>query len=130
MKILLLTNHYPKHDADPSGCSIKRWKEGLEKFGHEIFLQEPLKAGSAEVIVCHWLYPWGLIGALLSFLYRKPLYLVLHGCPYMVERYWWVRLIGGFALRRASTIQVASWKCYWIMERYYPDKRIVKIPCL
>jgi hypothetical protein len=116
VKILILTNHYPKHER----------VQDLEFFGHIVEFSIFKKV---DIIAAHWIFPSGLIACILSFLTRKPLYLVFYGDPYMIEKYWWVRIPAWFICKRAKKIQVISTPCYNIMYKFCGKEKLVLLPC-
>jgi hypothetical protein len=126
MIILVMSKHYPQNDRDPSGIFVKRWIEDLEAEGHscDFFMSK-----EDDLIAAHWLWPAGVLGAFYSFWSRKPLYLVLYGDPYMIEKHWWVRIPAWFICKQAKTIQVISTPCYEIMSKFCGKEKLVLLPC-
>ena len=152
-KILVFTHCYPRDERDSAGVFVKDWVEMVREGGYpvELFLCGGMSgelrswwmvvkaagmfpryvwsgiraARKADLLAAHWLFPSGVLAILAGGIRRKPVYLVLHGDPFLIERNRLVRFVARLVLRFADCVQVVSTPCLKIVKKIYSGRTVM-----
>jgi glycosyltransferase involved in cell wall biosynthesis len=138
VRILLVSQMYPGHDAPDLGTFVAQVERALVERGHQVdravldtraggklryvgLARRTLRAARPDVVYAHFLVPSGLIAALGS---RAPLVVTAHGRD--VRNVGWLPGLGAatrLVVRRATTIVCVSEYLKRELETKVPDAR-------